>query len=346
MANLRLKKTILEVVDNQLKANDPPCTKDVYEKLRAAGYSRAEAKDKIGAVVLSEIYDIMKEGQPFDEGNYKNCLEEMLVQSLDYEDDHHIETEWDQWEDLISQGYECFSDQKEAEGLHYWQGAWKAFCSIVEQNPKKNTFDELMDEIDYEYSIDGWLQDYEMELGNAGNYEERIAFCPKVLEMFDWEEDDDSCFQCGIGESLFREGKVSQAFEHYEKWLAEDPHNANGIISFSGILLDNGDTDRAYAVIRDEIWGLSCNMDNSFLFMHAKELADEIGKEDESAWYQQQLDRFNQSIRKRSKGRPMPFERLTVPQYQQPVVKEKKIYPNDPCPCGSGKKYKKCCGRK
>ena len=23
----------------------------------------------------------------------------------------------------------------------------------------------------------------------------------------------------------------------------------------------------------------------------------------------------------------------------------RKIYPNDPCPCGSGKKYKKCCGR-
>ena len=27
------------------------------------------------------------------------------------------------------------------------------------------------------------------------------------------------------------------------------------------------------------------------------------------------------------------------------IVKEAKIYPNDPCPCGSGKKYKKCCGR-
>lgn len=23
----------------------------------------------------------------------------------------------------------------------------------------------------------------------------------------------------------------------------------------------------------------------------------------------------------------------------------KKIYPNDPCPCGSGKKFKKCCGK-
>ena len=27
------------------------------------------------------------------------------------------------------------------------------------------------------------------------------------------------------------------------------------------------------------------------------------------------------------------------------VVKADKVYPNDPCPCGSGKKYKKCCGR-
>ena len=27
------------------------------------------------------------------------------------------------------------------------------------------------------------------------------------------------------------------------------------------------------------------------------------------------------------------------------VVKEKEPGRNDPCPCGSGKKYKKCCGR-
>ena len=32
---------------------------------------------------------------------------------------------------------------------------------------------------------------------------------------------------------------------------------------------------------------------------------------------------------------------------QAPKRREiQKIYPNDPCPCGSGKKYKKCCGKK
>jgi len=29
----------------------------------------------------------------------------------------------------------------------------------------------------------------------------------------------------------------------------------------------------------------------------------------------------------------------------QTVRKASKVYPNDPCPCGSGKKFKKCCGR-
>ena len=27
------------------------------------------------------------------------------------------------------------------------------------------------------------------------------------------------------------------------------------------------------------------------------------------------------------------------------IVKDKKVYPNDPCPCGSGKKYKNCHGK-
>jgi preprotein translocase subunit SecA len=31
---------------------------------------------------------------------------------------------------------------------------------------------------------------------------------------------------------------------------------------------------------------------------------------------------------------------------KQPIRKDKKVGPNDPCPCGSGLKYKKCCMQK
>ena len=45
MANMRLRETILAVVDNQLRDNDPPCTRRAYERLQKAGYSRKEPVD-------------------------------------------------------------------------------------------------------------------------------------------------------------------------------------------------------------------------------------------------------------------------------------------------------------
>ena len=47
-------------------------------------------------------------------------------------------------------------------------------------------------------------------------------------------------------------------------------------------------------------------------------------------------------------GRPhtaMPNSFVPTAMPMQPAS-ARKIYPNDPCPCGSGKKYKKCCGRR
>ena len=35
----------------------------------------------------------------------------------------------------------------------------------------------------------------------------------------------------------------------------------------------------------------------------------------------------------------------TLLNWPKPKVVEKKVGRNDPCPCGSGNKYKKCCGK-
>ena len=48
--NPRLKALILEVVDNQIRDNDPPITKQTIKRLRRKGYSRKEAKEMIGSV--------------------------------------------------------------------------------------------------------------------------------------------------------------------------------------------------------------------------------------------------------------------------------------------------------
>ena len=70
------------------------------------------------------------------------------------------------------------------------------------------------------------------------------------------------------------------------------------------------------------------------------------------------MDAFNNTRTKENRGNK-PWELsergmiggmpAMVPEMSRPAPvtakKVEKIYPNDPCPCGSGKKYKKCCGR-
>ena len=52
--NTYLKSAILEVVENQLQANDPPETRQAYDRLISEGYSEVEVKKLIGCVVSSE----------------------------------------------------------------------------------------------------------------------------------------------------------------------------------------------------------------------------------------------------------------------------------------------------
>ncbi|MBM56153.1 MAG: preprotein translocase subunit SecA [Euryarchaeota archaeon] len=52
-----------------------------------------------------------------------------------------------------------------------------------------------------------------------------------------------------------------------------------------------------------------------------------------------------QNMRRPARGGLAPGRRPARPQKVQPIRTEKKIQPNSPCPCGSGKKYKKCHGK-
>jgi preprotein translocase subunit SecA len=57
-----------------------------------------------------------------------------------------------------------------------------------------------------------------------------------------------------------------------------------------------------------------------------------------------------QVVRERTRPQPSPFQEMYAshggdeePEPRRPERARKKVGRNDPCPCGSGKKYKKCC---
>ena len=75
--NTYLKSAILEVVENQLQANDPPETRQAYDRLISEGYSEVEAKKLIGCVVSSEIFDVLKKQEPFNPERFAKALNEL-----------------------------------------------------------------------------------------------------------------------------------------------------------------------------------------------------------------------------------------------------------------------------
>ena len=72
-----LKQTILEVVNNQLESLDPPETKQTYDRLVAGGISGQEARQLIGCVISSEIFDVLKQRQPFDHARFVKALNKL-----------------------------------------------------------------------------------------------------------------------------------------------------------------------------------------------------------------------------------------------------------------------------
>lgn len=73
--NPRLQKLIFEIVENQVRDNDPPETKAAWDRLKAAGYTDLQIKKKIGGVCVEHLYYVMKDKVPMDLEKYKRDLE-------------------------------------------------------------------------------------------------------------------------------------------------------------------------------------------------------------------------------------------------------------------------------
>ena len=61
-----MQAAIMKVVENQLRINDPPQTRETLKRLIEAGHSEKEAKRLIGCVVSSEVFDVLKKEEPFN----------------------------------------------------------------------------------------------------------------------------------------------------------------------------------------------------------------------------------------------------------------------------------------
>ncbi|MBR0093048.1 MAG: hypothetical protein IJP92_15265, partial [Lachnospiraceae bacterium] len=250
MANKRLKKTILEVVENQLEENDPPFIHEIYDRLNLLSGSSKEAREMIGSVVAMEIFDIMSDGKAFDEEQYYKKLL-ALFDRFDPEDVEiaeqlaihpfcrmHLE-----YEDLEWSGK---TDQAAAVFLSHWNKGLKEWLRTFAQKPdgrKKRFAPEELNEEDNlisGYEIFGFFQDIDLALRNAGFHRERLELSRVIQESFSWEGlyDSWSEFHENEGEALNDTGDYSGCDRLFEDWLKDNPDSITCVNGYLLCLLD------------------------------------------------------------------------------------------------------------
>lgn len=75
--NPHLRQVILEIVDNQLRDNNPPETRETLERLIAEGLPRNEAVRLIACVVATEIFEVLKSNLPYNNARFVAALKEL-----------------------------------------------------------------------------------------------------------------------------------------------------------------------------------------------------------------------------------------------------------------------------
>ena len=70
-------EAVFEAINNQIKSNDPPETKQTYNRLMKEIKSHEEVMKYIGVVMMAEILDMFKSKKPFNKKRFIGRLNKL-----------------------------------------------------------------------------------------------------------------------------------------------------------------------------------------------------------------------------------------------------------------------------
>lgn len=76
-SNAFLGEEMKNVVKNQIRQNEPPETKQTYDRLIKEGFPEEEVIRMLATVVTAEIYDVMKSEKPFNQERFIRRLQNL-----------------------------------------------------------------------------------------------------------------------------------------------------------------------------------------------------------------------------------------------------------------------------
>ena len=369
-SNPRLGRLVLRITEHQIETKSPAFVEKAYIALQKKGYIRKLAKVKLATALINEIFEIVKYNKPHSEERYRAFVEEAVRE--DFNEDSVIDIETGRERTISELLYEfeelVMEENASDEATDAFLEVWPKLKAYIDDNYTRETEDGLQrltpgqidERTEYRMDIYNSVTDADMAFLNAGRYEEGVRVLGEILQTFAWEKDEDASIRGGIGDCLERSGKKGEADKWFEAWLSErpkDPHCANYYVM---ALMDRGDLEKAGKVLTDCLpEGLPAEERYEDIYMRAEAYYSAKGDQVKAKVFTGLSEKIKKLYLEEYseddfKGGEIRFGGMFDPEHPSyignlkhapTVVNATKIYPNDPCPCGSGKKYKKCCGK-
>jgi tetratricopeptide (TPR) repeat protein len=278
-------------------------------------------------------------------------------------------------DDKMQAGYDVLASGGAMAACRTWLDAWNDVLRILDKSGMRSIH-EFDERFRGTQSLFNWIQDLEDELWNAGLDDRqfltaRIAVCEEGLRRF--RTDDELMTENrrrALAESYYELGETASAEALYCGWLNLDPHWGWGWISWSDryrfTRTECKDLNRSEQLLREGL-AIAEVRDRPDLVERLADLCEEQGRNEEAKEFRREAKRstaaMETSLNVSSAGTVLRqkttinFAGEGLPLNELPNVatmlrgtsssvttRRPKVGRNDPCPCGSGKKFKKCCG--
>ena len=282
-------------------------------------------------------------------------------------------------DDKMQAGYAALKTGDTLQACRLWLETWRGILDIIDR-AEMDSLDEFDDRFGGTQSVFNWVQEFETELHNAGLEEprffhERISLCQTMLDRFPDGTLPIDNFKAALAESYFELGDRQTGDRLFRVWLKEAPQWGSGWITWSDCYwlfasAERKDATRAEQILQEGL-ALPDVENRTHILERLQLLYDETGRDEEAGKVREEIKQTREpktttTVRVNPDSMQvkhaydfgeegLPLEELpNLAQSLQPgrsagggsFEGQQRVGRNDPCPCGSGKKFKKCCARK
>ena len=260
----------------------------------------------------------------------------------------------------MQQGYQLDAKSEFVQACNIWEEVWKDVREFMDDHPELQNIEQFDNQVSLDQNLFNWSSDYELALLNAMQGDPRYAenlikFCSEYIqystgnnstgnkdqEIYTGEDTNLKMLQSSAASAYYDLGKASEGEQLFLRLINKDPefvwYRIHYADAYDEIKSTREDNEKAVRILEDALQIKNCE-DMDAVEERLDRLYKKLGMEEK-------LKSLRNGIQQ--KAGADRFKNMKAPAtLTAPAATTYKVGRNDPCPCGSGKKYKNCCLKK